>query len=128
MELKTHKMASEKLVGRVVKIEEGKAEAVLETTEEMKVDERGLIHGGFTFGLADLAAMAAVNEPYVVLGKANVLFVKPVKMGERLQAIAKVRERQGKKFVVEVAVYAGSKEVLKGEMTCYALEKHVLES
>jgi acyl-coenzyme A thioesterase PaaI-like protein len=44
----------------------------------MAADQRGLVHGGFTFGLADYAAMVAVNDPNVVLGAAEVRFLAPV--------------------------------------------------
>ncbi len=95
MEQRTHRLASKRLVGKPVKIEKNYAEVLLETTEEMAVDEYGLVHGGFTFGLADYAAMLAVNEPTVVLGKAEVRFLKPVKVGEKLIARAKVIEESG---------------------------------
>ncbi|WP_456365114.1 PaaI family thioesterase [Thermococcus sp.] len=128
MEQKTHRLASERLVGRPVKIEEGYAEVGLLTTEEMTVDEYGLVHGGFTFGLADYAAMLAVNEPTVVLGKAEVRFLKPVKAGELLTAKAEVREDLGRKRVVWVEVLNERKErVFEGTFHCYVLEKHVLE-
>lgn len=48
-----------------------------------------------TFGLADYAAMLAVNEPTVVLGKAEVRFLKPVKVGERLLARTRILENSG---------------------------------
>jgi acyl-coenzyme A thioesterase PaaI-like protein len=48
----------------------------------MAVDDRGLVHGGFVFGLADHAAMLAVNDPNVVLGAASTRFLKPVRVGE----------------------------------------------
>ena len=86
MEQRTHKLTSKRLVGKPVKLEEGYAEVELVTIDEMKVDEKGLVHGGFTFGLADYAAMLAVNEPTVVLGKAEVRFTKPVKVGDKLLA------------------------------------------
>jgi len=75
--LKTHKIASKNLVGEVVELKENESVVRLKTTKEMAVDEKGLIHGGFTFGLADLAAMVAVNHPNVVLGKAEVKFTNP---------------------------------------------------
>ncbi|WP_297500246.1 PaaI family thioesterase [Thermococcus sp.] len=127
MEQRTHRLASKRLVGRPVRIEEGHAEVELLTTEEMAVDEYGLVHGGFTFGLADYAAMLAVNEPTVVLGKAEVKFTKPVKVGENLIARAEIKEDLGKKRVVEVEVFNERNEkVLKGTFHCYVLEKHVL--
>ncbi len=53
--LKTHKIASKNLVGEVVELKENESVVRLKTIKEMAVDEKGLIHGGFTFGLADLA-------------------------------------------------------------------------
>jgi len=128
MEQRTHKLTSERLVGKPVKIEKDYAEVLLETTKEMAVDEYGLVHGGFTFGLADYAAMLAVNEPTVVLGKAEVKFLKPVKVGEKLTAKAKIEEDLGRKKVVKAEVFNEKNEkVFEGTFHCYVLEKHVLE-
>ncbi|NJE05869.1 hotdog fold thioesterase [Thermococcus sp. M36] len=128
MEQRTHKLTSERLVGRPVKIEAGRAEVVLTTTDEMAVDEYGLVHGGFTFGLADYAAMLAVNEPTVVLGKAEVKFLRPVKAGEKLMAKAEIKEDMGRKKLVKAEVLNEKGEkVFEGIFHCYVLEKHVLE-
>ncbi|ASJ08520.1 thioesterase [Thermococcus siculi] len=138
MEQRTHRLTSEELVGKPVKLEPGYAEVVLKTTEEMAVDEYGLVHGGFTFGLADYAAMLAVNEPTVVLGKAEVRFLKPVKAGEKLLAKARILEEEGggvgdgtsprRKKIVRGEVFNESGEkVFEGIFHCYVLEKHVLE-
>ncbi|WP_297475412.1 PaaI family thioesterase [Thermococcus sp.] len=137
MEQRTHRLTNERLVGRPVRIEPGKAEVELLTTEEMAVDEYGLVHGGFTFGSADYAAMLAVNEPTVVLGKAEVRFLKPVKVGEKLTARAKVIEDNGgvgdvpsprrKKLVKAEVLNENGDRVFEGTFHCYVLEKHVLE-
>jgi len=128
MEQRTHRLTSERLVGKPVKIENGYAEVELLTTEEMAVDEYGLVHGGFTFGLADYAAMLAVNEPTVVLGKAEVKFLKPVKAGETLTARAEVGEDLGRKKLVKAEVFnERGEKVFEGIFHCYVLEKHVLE-
>jgi len=126
MKQRTHRLASERLVGRPLRIEPGRAEVELLTTGEMAVDEYGLVHGGFTFGLADYAAMLAVNEPTVVLGKAEVKFLKPVKVGDRLVARAEVVEDLGRKKVAGVGVFRGKEKVFEGTFHCYVLEKHVL--
>lgn len=82
------------------------AEAVVELKagEEMAVDRRGLIHGGFTFGLADYAAMLAMNHPYVVLGSSQVRFLAPVRIGDVMRGRAEVVKREGRRR--EVAVEA----------------------
>ena len=66
MEPKTHLGADPALCGHIVEIGQGSARVALDTTEQMIVDGQGLVHGGFVFGLADYAAMLAVNDPYAV--------------------------------------------------------------
>ncbi|ASJ06509.1 PaaI family thioesterase [Thermococcus pacificus] len=138
MEQRTHRLTSERLVGKPLKLEPGYAEVELRTTKEMAVDEYGLVHGGFTFGLADYAAMLAVNEPTVVLGKAEVKFLKPVKAGEILTAKARVLESneggvgdgtspRRKKLVKAEVFNERNEKVFEGTFHCYVLERHVLE-
>ncbi len=125
---KTHRLASERYVGKVIKTEDGESVVKLKTTREMTVDEYGLIHGGFVFGLADYAAMLAVNEPTVVLGKAETKFIKPVKIGDELFAEAKIIHNNDNKKVVFVKVSNENDEnVFEGNFYCYVLKKHVLE-
>ena len=127
METRTHRLANDELVGKVVELEDGYAKVKLKTDGRMAVDEKGLVHGGFTFGCADLAAMLAVNHPNVVLYRAEVKFTAPVKVGEEIMAEGRVVERSGKKIRVEVKAYT-NKTVLEGLMYCYIPENHVLES
>src|ERR1700674_2954956 len=82
----------------------GTARVGLTTVPEMAVDAAGLVHGGFVFGLADHAAMLAVNHPNVVLGSAAVRFLRPVGVGEQLIAEATVAETAGRRSRVMVAV------------------------
>ena len=128
MDLKTHRKAAPRLVGRLVSLEEGvEAVAELETGDEMAVDEHGLVHGGFTFSLANYAAMIAVNHPNVVLGGADCRFVAPVKAGETMVARASVKGVEGRRRDVEVEVSVGEKRVFEGIFKCYVLDKHVFE-
>ncbi|WP_457568035.1 hotdog domain-containing protein [Desulfurobacterium sp.] len=125
--INTHEKINRKLCGRPISVSENAAEVVLEVTEEMAADEKGLVHGGFIFGLADYAAMLAVNHPNVVLGAASVRFLKPVKVGDVLKAIASVVEARGKKYKVAVEVRKGDEKVFEGDFVAIVPEKHVLE-
>lgn len=127
-ERRTHLGIDGSLVGEVTAIEEGAATAALVATSAMAADARGLVHGGFTFGLADYAAMVAVNDPNVVLGGAHCRFLAPVRVGERMVARAEVTGEKGKKRVVSVRVSVGAQVVLEGELTAYVLEQHVLDA
>jgi acyl-coenzyme A thioesterase PaaI-like protein len=122
----THPSISEHFVGRIDKLNDGEAWAHLLATEEMLADEHGLIHGGFTFGLADFAAMLAVNDPNVVLGAAHCKFLAPVQLGARMEAHARIDDQKNKKRTVTVTVSVDSKNVFEGEFTCFVLEQHIL--
>jgi len=94
----------------------------------MVADDYDLVHGGFIFGAADFAAMAAVNDPNVVLGSAEVKFLRPTRCGESVTLHAKVSETSGKRRRVEVeGVDKGGAKVFSGVFACFVLEKHVLE-
>jgi uncharacterized protein (TIGR00369 family) len=108
-------------------VEKNFSRVELTATPEMQVDASGLVHGGFIFGLADYAAMIAVNHPNVVLGAANVKFLKPVVVADVVQARATVREEKGKKRVVAVQVLRKNEPVFEGEFICFVLDRHVLD-
>ena len=127
MKIITHQKIDEALCGTALSIEKGKSCVEFTTTENMAVDETGLVHGGFIFGLADYAAMIAVNHPNVVLGAANVKFLKPVKTSETIKAYAEVSSEKGKKRMVDVILKKDDAPVFEGEFTCFVLEKHVLK-
>jgi acyl-coenzyme A thioesterase PaaI-like protein len=127
MEQHTHHAIDARLCGRPEEIAEGRARVALETSAAMAADERGLVHGGFTFGLADYAAMLAVNEPTVVLGGAQLRFLRPVVVGERLEAEATVEKSEGKKRTVRVVVRRAGEPVLEGELQCFVPERHILD-
>ncbi len=127
MEIKTHKKIDKSLCGIPVLVEEGRAVVRLKVDERMIADEKGLVHGGFIFGLADYCAMLTVNEPTVVLAGANVKFLKPVVLGDEIEAEGRLVESKGKKKKVEVEVKKGEELVFKGEFFCVVPEKHVLE-
>jgi acyl-coenzyme A thioesterase PaaI-like protein len=127
LEIRTHNKISGVLVGTPVEVVSGsKAIVELITTSEMEADASGLTHGGFTFGLADYAAMLAVNHPNVVLGSAQTKFLIPVKTCDKMRAEAIVKNTEGIKSEVNVDVAVDGKKVFTGIFQCYSLEKHVL--
>lgn len=131
MEINTHLAIDPDWVGKPVRCEEGAAECVLTTRTKMAADDRGLVHGGFVFGLADYAAMLAVGDPTVVLGSADVRFTAPVTVGETVHARASLTggaREPTKKRTVDVVAAVGDREVFRGTFTCFVLETHVLDT
>ncbi len=123
----THLEISNTLCGTVISNSEGEAVVEMTTTAEMGSDSRGLVHGGFIFGMADYAAMVAVNDPNVVLGAAETSFLKPSKVGDIFVASAKVETEKGKKRIVLVSVTCDETIVFSGTFTCIILDNHVFD-
>lgn len=127
MTLNTHLAIDAALVGTPTALSEGRASVVLATTDAMAADARGLVHGGFLFGLADYAAMLAVNDPNVVLGSADTKFLAPVRVGETVRAEAQREEVKGRKHMVRVVGRVGDRAVFEGVFTTFVLDGHVLD-
>ncbi len=126
MDIITHQRIDQSLCGRPLHVDKGHSRVELVTLPSMAADDSGLVHGGFIFGLADYAAMIAVNHPNVVLGAADVKFLKPVSMGATVVADAQVEEVQGKKHWVAVSVANQNETVFQGMFTCFVLGSHIL--
>lgn len=123
----THLGIDPTLCGTPVTLGDGTATVSLETVPAMTADDRGLVHGGFVFGLADYAAMLAVHDPNVVLGAADTRFTAPVRLGDTVVAEATRAKTKGRKHVVEVVARVGDTEVFTGTFTTFVLDHHVLD-
>lgn len=125
--LKTHENINQDLCGEIEKLENGYVQLKLVTTHEMIVDSKYLIHSGFIFSAADFAAMAAVNERNVVLVASDCQFLSPVKFGDIVNFIAKVRHKEGRKRNIHVTGYVLDIKVFEGEFKTVVTERHVLK-
>jgi uncharacterized protein (TIGR00369 family) len=128
LDIQTHHRIDARLSGEPVEVAPGRACVELTTTPEMAADERGLVHGGFVFSLADYAAMLAVNHPNVVLAAAEVKFLAPAVVGERLVAEARISNDAGKRKQVEVEVRRGQQPIFSGSFHTATPAAHVLEA
>jgi len=128
MTINTHLEINEDLCGRVTELLQGRCTLEFDPTAQMRADDRGLVHGGFIFGAADYAAMLAINDPHVVLAGAEVRFMKPARVGERLIFRAATLIDHPQKPSVEVhALDATGEEVFRGVFSCAILPRHVLD-
>ncbi|NOR57391.1 MAG: PaaI family thioesterase [Sulfurimonas sp.] len=125
--LATHESINRDLSGEILKLEKGYVESRLTTISEMVVDDQGLIHGGFIFGAADFAAMAAVNERNVVLVGSDCQFLSPVKFGDEVNFVARVRHKEGRKRNVYVEAHVLDIKVFEGEFKTVITDRHVLK-
>jgi acyl-coenzyme A thioesterase PaaI-like protein len=128
LEQRTHNRIDARLCGTPIELLPGRSKVELGMLSEMAADDSGLVHGGFVFGLADYAAMLAINHPNVVLGASETRFLKPVLIGDMLIAEARLDSEQGKKRFVKVEVRRGADVVATAHCTCFVPARHVLDS
>lgn len=124
--LRTHELINQIYSGSLVELKDGYAKVSLFTNEEMRVDTHGLVHGGFIFSAADFAAMAAVNDPNVVLSGATTSFLAPVRVNDEVVFTAKVRHKEGRKREVNVLGHVFDIKVFEATMKTVVLDKHIL--
>ncbi len=124
--LKTHLAIDKAFAGEIVQLEKGKCVVSLVTTKDMRVDDMGLVHGGFTFGAADFAAMAAVNDPNVVLAEATAKFLAPIEIGKTVVFEANASQLSTRTRDVKVVGMMGEIKVFEGIFKAVILERHPL--
>ncbi|GAB6096392.1 PaaI family thioesterase [Desulfatiferula olefinivorans] len=127
MIINTHHTINQELCGTPIRVKDRHCTVTFTAIDSMAADDSGLVHGGFIFGLADYAAMLAVNHPNVVLGGASVRFLRPVKVGETMVAEASVTAVEGKKHQVVVTVKRDDETVFEGDFACFVPGRHVLD-
>lgn len=123
----THLGADPRWCGRPTRLAVGRAEVEWSAPAEAGVDAAGLVHGGFTFGVADYAAMLAVNDPLVVLVASAVKFLAPVAVGDIVTAEAVVESEEGRRRRVRCVASVGATVVLEGHFDCVVAKEHPLE-
>jgi len=124
--LNTHEKIDSSLCGDLEELKKGYAKVQLVTTESMRADNVGLVHGGFIFSAADFAAMAAVNERNVVLASSNCQFLAPVRVGDSVMFEAQERQKEGRKRGVYVVGTVLDIKVFEGEFKTVVTDNHVL--
>ncbi|MEA1919626.1 MAG: PaaI family thioesterase [Campylobacterota bacterium] len=124
--LNTHEKIDSSLCGDIDELRHGYSRVILSTTESMRADDVGLVHGGFIFSAADFAVMSAVNERNVVLASSNCQFLAPVRVGDYVTFEARERQKEGRKRSVYVTGSVLDIKVFEGEFKTVVTDNHVL--
>ena len=97
--------ASRQLGIEISEVAPGSAAASMTVRADM-ANGHGMCHGGYVFTLADTAFAFACNtyDERTVAAGADVSFVEPVQVGERLTARATQRHRRGRSGLYDVTV------------------------
>lgn len=97
--------ASAGLGMRLTQLGPGSATVTMMVRPDM-VNGHDIGHGGYVFLVADTAFACACNTygPVTVAAGADITFVRPVKAGDLLTAVAAVRTRYGRSGIYDITV------------------------
>jgi len=113
---------SQEIIGEVIEIEPGsRGLSMLETDQTMCLAKCDIIRGHIIFAQANTLANAIVNFPVALTGETEVNFLRTVRAGERLIAKARVIEKKGHRFLIDVVVRSKEEPVFKGKFLIFGM-------
>ena len=92
-------------------------------TSDMVNNNMGIARGNYMFAQANSLALALVDAPAALTGVANIKYKKPVYLGERLIAKAKINRIRGNKYFVAVNIRNDESEVFRAKFIIVSLEE-----
>jgi acyl-CoA thioesterase len=97
---------------RLIDVGPGRARVAM-TVETRHVNGHGICHGGYLFLLADAALAYAANSygTSAVAAGADIAFLRPVRVGARLEAEAAERVKTGRSGIYDVTIRADGEAV-----------------
>ena len=117
-------IASNDIVGDLIDLDLGiSGVSVLTITSDMVNNNMGIARGNYMFAQANSLALALVDAPAALTGVANIKYKKPVYLGDRLIAKAKINRIRGNKYFVAVNIRNDESEVFRAKFIIVSLEE-----
>lgn len=93
--------------------------SIMEIDETQVFMKTGIARGHYIFAQANSLAVALINQEIALTAKADIRFVRPVILKERLVAKARVVDSKDNRSEIEVNTYVNNELVFKGMFTVY---------
>lgn len=108
------------VIGDVIELQLDKyGISIMEIDETQVFKKTGIARGHYIFAQANSLAVALINQEIALTAKADIRFIRPVILKERLIAKAKVIESKDDRSEIEVNTFVGNELVFKGMFTVY---------
>ncbi|AGB41368.1 uncharacterized protein, possibly involved in aromatic compounds catabolism [Halobacteroides halobius DSM 5150] len=123
---KVKSVQSGEIIGELIHIELNKSGlSILETVNEMGLEKSNIVRGHHIFAQANSLAAAIIDTDVALTGAAEVRYDRPVSVGERLVAQAKVTDKKENKFHIKVETKIKDEVIFAGEFVIFAVEDEV---
>ena len=108
------------VIGEVIELQlDNYGISLLEISDDQVFKKTGIARGHYIFAQANSLAIALINQEIALTAKADIRFVRPVFLNERLVAKAKVLNRKDDRSEIEVKTYVNNEEVFNGLFVVY---------
>ncbi|TKX31182.1 hypothetical protein [Campylobacter aviculae] len=127
-ELLTCSEINTSLTGTIVELDKNFAKSILVTTNDMVVDDHGLIFDAFIFAAANYVAQAAINKEFSVVIGSKCFFYAPLKIGDVLELEARALfDETSKKRDVKVVGYTKEIKMFEATIQIVTTEEHIFK-
>lgn len=112
----------DEVIGEIIDIElDKRALSIFDVKEEHVFRRNGIARGHHLFAQSNSLAVAVINDELALTAKSSVIFLKPVKAGDRVVTKAIVRGQHSEKnrTYVDVTSTVDNELVFKGEFEMY---------
>jgi acyl-coenzyme A thioesterase PaaI-like protein len=110
----------EEVIGEIIDLQlDESAISILDIKEEHVFSRNKIARGHHVFAQANSLAVAIINDELALTARANIRFSRPVKVGERIVAKAKVTEKGTERTSVEVNSFVEKELVFNGEFIMF---------
>lgn len=122
-------LSGKEVIGELTEVElERFGTSILVTNEDMGFAKTGIVRGHVVFAQGNSLAVALINAPVALTARAEVRFLRPVYVGDRLFARAEVVNGSNGRFQVRVESRVDDHVVFQGDFFVVGLEAPPKES
>lgn len=110
----------DEVIGEIIDLHLDKsAISILDIREEHVFTRNQIARGHHLFAQANSLAVAVIDDELALTASAKIRFHRPVKVGDRVVAKAKVLETKGDRTKVQVESFCGEEMVFSGQFTVF---------
>lgn len=115
------------LIGDLVEVNLNQSgKSILEPGPEMTFQEKDVVRGHYIFAQANSLAVAIVDAEVALTGFSHAKFIRPIYLGDRMVAKAKVERAKNHRFFIRVNTTVDDQLVFKGKFIVFAMDNHKL--
>ncbi len=109
---KIQSLSQKEIIGDIIEIVPGeRAVSVLETKEYMCFDNINVVKGYHIYSMAESLAISIIPSKVALVGVANIKYVKKILKNETLYAIAEVKKKRDRNYILWVVIQNKDKEI-----------------